>query len=80
MLSKPSLVVAFTFVVVCNISASQVGHINDNFWQGISEFMFQGECMVNLNNLFSKPSTPILLGQTHGKRSWEMIDWPWPSG
>ena len=22
--------------------------------------MFQGECTVNLNNLFSKPSTPIL--------------------
>ena len=34
--------------------------INDNFWQAISVFMFQGECTVNLNNLFSKPSTPIL--------------------
>ena len=33
---------------------------NDNFWQAISVFMFQGECTVNLNNLFSKPSTPIL--------------------
>ena len=32
----------------------------DNFWQAISVFMFQGECTVNLNNLFSKPSTPIL--------------------
>ena len=31
-----------------------------NFWQAISVFMFQGECTVNLNNLFSKPSTPIL--------------------
>ena len=27
-LSKPSLVLAFKFVVVCNISASQVGNIN----------------------------------------------------
>ena len=35
-------------------------HTNDNFWQAISVFMFQGECTVNLNNLFSKPSTPIL--------------------
>ena len=35
--------------------------INGNFWQSISVFMFQGECMVNLNNLFSKPSTPILI-------------------
>ena len=34
--------------------------INDNFWQHISVFMFQGECTVNLNNLFSQPSTPIL--------------------
>ena len=34
--------------------------INDNFWQPISVFMFQRECMVNLDNLFSKPSTPIL--------------------
>ena len=34
--------------------------INDNFWQAISVFMFQGECTVNLNNLFSKPSTPNL--------------------
>ena len=33
---------------------------NDNFWQAISVFMFQGECTVNLNNLFSKPSTPNL--------------------
>ena len=33
---------------------------NDNFWQAIGVFMFQGECTVNLNNLFSKPSTPIL--------------------
>ena len=33
---------------------------NHNFWQAISVFMFQGECTVNLNNLFSKPSTPIL--------------------
>ena len=33
---------------------------NDNFWQAISVFMFHGECTVNLNNLFSKPSTPIL--------------------
>ena len=31
-----------------------------NFWQAISVFMFQGECTVNFNNLFSKPSTPIL--------------------
>ena len=35
-------------------------YINDNFWQAISVFMFQGECTVNLINLFSKPSTPIL--------------------
>ena len=28
MLSKPSLVPVFKFVVVCNISASQVGNIN----------------------------------------------------
>ena len=35
-------------------------NINDNFWQAISVFMFHGECTVNLNNLFSKPSTPIL--------------------
>ena len=34
--------------------------INDNFWQAISVFMFHGECTVNLNNLFSKPSTPNL--------------------
>ena len=32
----------------------------DNFWQAISVLMFQGECTVNLNNLFSKPSTPNL--------------------
>ena len=28
MLSKPSLILALKFVVVCNISASQVGNIN----------------------------------------------------
>ena len=33
---------------------------NNNFWQAIRVFMFQGECVNNLNNLFSKPSTPIL--------------------
>ena len=37
-----------------------LSYLNDNFWQAISLFMFQGECTVNLNNLFSKPSTPIL--------------------
>ena len=37
-----------------------VKHIYYNFWQAISVFMFQGECTVNLNNLFSKPSTPNL--------------------
>ena len=41
-------------------NALSVLGINDNFWQAISVFMFQGECTVNLNNLFSKPSTPIL--------------------
>ena len=34
--------------------------INDDFWHAISWFMFHGECMVNLINLFSKPSTPVL--------------------
>ena len=38
----------------------RIDHGNDNLWQAISVFMFQGECTVNLNNLFSKPSTPIL--------------------
>ena len=42
------------------VHASIAVRINDNFWQAISVFMFQGECTVNLNNLFSKPSTPIL--------------------
>ena len=45
---------------LCNLLAHSMANINDNFWQAISEFMFQGECTVNLNNLFSKPSTPIL--------------------
>ena len=45
---------------LCNLLAHSMANINDNFWQAISVFMFQGECTVNLNNLFSKPSTPIL--------------------
>ena len=43
-----------------NLLAHSMANINDNFWQAISVFMFQGECTVNLINLFSKPSTPIL--------------------
>ena len=43
-----------------NVQSHDTLWINDNFWQAISVFMFQGECTVNLNNLFSKPSTPIL--------------------
>ena len=45
---------------LCNLLAHSMANINDKFWQAISVFMFQGECTVNLNNLFSKPSTPIL--------------------
>ena len=45
---------------LCNLLAHSMANISDNFWQAISVFMFQGECTVNLNNLFSKPSTPIL--------------------
>ena len=45
---------------LCNLLAHSMANINDNFWQAISVFMFQGRCTVNLNNLFSKPSTPIL--------------------
>ena len=48
---------AATFV---QFVAHSMANINDNFWQAISVFMFQGECTVNLNNLFSKPSTPNL--------------------
>ena len=29
MLSKPSLVLALKFVVICNISASELGNINE---------------------------------------------------
>ena len=47
--------VAALKLMLCSVRAA-----NDNFWQAISVFMFQGECTVNLNNLFSKPSTPIL--------------------
>ena len=48
-------------------------NINDNFWQAIRLFMFQGECVINWNNLCSKPDTPVLtLGQTYGKASWEV--------
>ena len=50
---------------ICNVSnllkfVLFADDTNDNFWQAISVFMFQGECTVNLNNLFSKPSTPNL--------------------
>ena len=48
---------AATFV---QFVAHSMANINDNFWQAIGVFMFQGECTVNLNNLFSKPSTPNL--------------------
>ena len=43
-----------------NLLAHSMANINDNFWQAISVFMFQGEYTVNLYNLFLKPSTPIL--------------------
>ena len=47
---------------LCQLTLSSTWSLctNDNFWQAISVFMFQGECTVNFNNLFSKPSTPIL--------------------
>ena len=42
--------------------------VNDNFWQAVSLFMFQGEWIINLNNLFSKPGTPVLtLGKPTAK-------------
>ena len=55
-----------------NLLAHSMANINDNFWQAISVFMFQGECTVNLINLFSKPSTPNLTWTNPRKASWEI--------